>query len=370
MKSHPETPEPRPESELANALLRWYRASARDLPWRRTRDPYAIWVSEVMLQQTRVDVVRPYYARFLQRFPTIADLAQATEEEVLASWSGLGYYTRARSLHRGAHLVLERFGGEFPRTWADTRAVPGIGTYTAAAVLSIAYDLPHAVVDGNVARVLARLFRIDPPGDRRPTLLQAQADALLDRTAPGDHNQAMMELGATICLPRNPRCLLCPVASHCRARRDDVVDSYPSPPRPVEVVRVDAVLLLLEHPQRGILLEKGRWPLLPHLWLPPIVPREGDPGAGHGAESWAAERGITLPPLRPVGAFAHAITTRRIRFEILEGQLARSPRDRADLRCFLPPELNGLGRSSIVTKALRLRTQAATRRTRKYGASR
>ena len=212
---------------LRAALLSWYDRHRRDLPWRRTTDPYRIWVSEVMLQQTTVKTVLPYYAAFLNRFPTLHALAEEPEEEVLAAWSGLGYYHRARNLHRGAQHVAERHAGQFPRSLEAALAVPGVGLYTASAVLSIAHGLPLPVVDGNVRRVLARLLALRGPQFRKDGPYYNRAEELLDPARPGDWNQALMELGATVCLPRQPACPACPLRQHCRARALGVVDELP-----------------------------------------------------------------------------------------------------------------------------------------------
>ena len=194
-------------ARIALRLGRWYDESARDLPWRRTRDPYAIWVSEVMLQQTRVETVVPYYERFVARWPDVSSLAQADVEEVLAMWSGLGYYRRARVMHRAAREVTERFGAEFPRDLDGLRALPGVGAYTAAAVASIAAGVRAPLVDGNVARVLSRLVGIDddPKTAAGRARTWAEAERLVPADRPGRFNQALMELGATVCLPREPR---------------------------------------------------------------------------------------------------------------------------------------------------------------------
>jgi A/G-specific adenine glycosylase len=220
-------------------FLRWFRKYQRDLPWRRTKDPYCIWVSEIMLQQTRVATVIPYYERFLARFPDVATLATAPEDEVLRLWSGLGYYSRARNLQRAAQEILAKHGGVFPQTHAEVRALSGIGDYTAAAILSIAYGAQHAVLDGNVARVLARIFAIK--GELREARhwrnLQKYAEDLLDRRSPGEWNQAIMELGAMLCTPRAPQCLICPVSQFCRARKLGITGSLPAPRRkPATVV--------------------------------------------------------------------------------------------------------------------------------------
>jgi A/G-specific adenine glycosylase len=211
-------------------LLAWFVKYQRDLPWRRTRDPYRIWLSEIMLQQTRVAAAIPYYQRFLGRFPDVQSLAAAPEEEVLRFWAGLGYYSRARNLQKAAGKIVAAHNGIFPGDLEAALALPGIGAYTAAAILSIAYHKNHSVLDGNVARVLARLGAVR--GDLRANgtwqKLQKTADHLLDVEAPGDWNQAMMELGATLCNPRSPQCLLCPVGEFCEARKKGLTDAIPA----------------------------------------------------------------------------------------------------------------------------------------------
>lgn len=202
--------------KFQKSLLCWYGAHARDLPWRHSRQPYAIWVSEVMLQQTRVAAVLEHYARFMNAFPSITGLAEASEEEVLARWSGLGYYRRARQFHHAAQIVSRELSGNLPQTASGLRKLPGIGEYTAAAIASIAFGEPAAVIDGNVERVIDRLF-LSPKTARRAWTKQ-RAEALLDRNEPGTFNQAMMELGATICVPRKPLCLTCPVQVFCSTR--------------------------------------------------------------------------------------------------------------------------------------------------------
>jgi len=218
---------------LSRALVRWFRQQRRTLPWRQTRDPYAVWVSEVMLQQTQVAAVIPYYNRFLRAFPRVQSLARAPLERVLQLWSGLGYYRRARHLHAAARRIVAEFDGRFPITPAAARSLPGVGGYTAAAVLSIAYGLPLAVLDGNVARVMGRLDA-RPGGlsdSRFRQAIEVRLASLLPRRYPGDFNQALMELGQTVCLPRAPRCLACPLRTWCRARRTGEQEAFPSPRR-------------------------------------------------------------------------------------------------------------------------------------------
>jgi A/G-specific adenine glycosylase len=211
------------------ALIGWYLANKRDLPWRHTNDPYRIWVSEVMLQQTQVATVVPYYHRFLQNFGELETLARADSQDVLKNWEGLGYYARARNLHRAAGLVLKEHGGVVPNRWAEFRKLPGVGDYIAAAVLSMAFEQPFPVVDGNVKRVLARLLMVKDPVNKTTTAQKFRviADELLDRKKPGTFNQAMMELGAIVCRPRQPLCGSCPVQNKCRANQSGTVLDYP-----------------------------------------------------------------------------------------------------------------------------------------------
>ncbi|MEW6490389.1 MAG: A/G-specific adenine glycosylase [Thermodesulfobacteriota bacterium] len=211
------------------ALHRWYRAHARDLPWRRTRNPYAVWISEAMLQQTRVAAVVPYFERWMALFPTVRALAEADEIAVLRAWEGLGYYARARNLHRAAREVAARFGGRVPEQHEDFRALPGVGPYTAAAVLSLAFGRDLAVVDGNVRRVLARLTALASDPRRRPqaTALEGLARELLPAGTAALHNQAVMELGATLCSPRSPGCPDCPLQGPCRAAASGSPEQYP-----------------------------------------------------------------------------------------------------------------------------------------------
>ncbi|HCL29456.1 MAG TPA: A/G-specific adenine glycosylase [Candidatus Latescibacteria bacterium] len=209
----------RQRSAFRRRLLAWYGKNQRDLPWRRTADPYAVWLSEIMLQQTRVETARGYYERFLQRFPTVTDLAVADEADVLKLWEGLGYYSRARNLHRAAQTIVERHDGDLPDSYEGLIRLPGIGPYTAAALSSILFDRPHPALDGNVMRALSRLLRVEEDPRRasvRAEMVRA-GEALMPRTGTGDLNQALIELGAKVCTPRQPGCGSCPVANWCRA---------------------------------------------------------------------------------------------------------------------------------------------------------
>ncbi len=255
-------------SGLRKALAGWYIRSQRDLPWRRTSDPYRIWVSEVMLQQTQVQTVRPYYHRFIAQFGDVSSLARADLQSVLKLWEGLGYYSRARHLHKAAGIVEADMAGQIPDTWEALRRLPGIGDYIAAAVLSIAFGRAHAVVDGNVKRVLARLFLVSAPVNQVSShkVFHALAGQLLDACAPGNHNQAMMELGALICTPRAPDCDNCPVHRFCTAARKGVIRFYPKrdqrQPLPTRRIIVGVVfkggkVLVTQRPEQGLL--GGLW---------------------------------------------------------------------------------------------------------------
>ncbi len=221
----------KPELELfRNRLLSWFEEEARDLPWRKDKNPYLIWISEIMLQQTRVDQARPYYERFVLAFPDLASLAKASQDEVLKNWEGLGYYSRARNLHKAARLVVDDFDGELPRSTENLASLPGIGPYTTAAISSIAFNEPLAVVDGNVVRVLSRLFAIKDPVNRSVTRknLETLASLLLDQARPGKFNEAMMELGATVCHPNSPRCHNCSVSDFCSALELGIQSELPN----------------------------------------------------------------------------------------------------------------------------------------------
>jgi A/G-specific adenine glycosylase len=244
-------------TQFRKQLLEWFRRFQRDLPWRHGKDAYRIWLSEIMLQQTRIATVIPYYERFLERFPDVHALAEAPEQDVLRLWSGLGYYSRARNLQRAAQQIVATHGGKFPRNVDDALELPGIGNYTAAAILSIAFDTKLAVLDGNVARVLARLeaVRGDLRSEGRWQKLQKSANERLDQESPGDWNQAMMELGAVVCTPRAPQCLLCPVAKFCRVRKLGMTETIPEKPKKRATVEITlAAAVLLDHQGRTLLL--------------------------------------------------------------------------------------------------------------------
>ncbi len=318
----------------SSLLLAWYGRSRRDLPWRRDPTPYRVWVSEVMLQQTRVEVVVPRYLRFLERFPDIRSLARAGEEEVLAEWSGLGYYRRARSLHAAARSIVERHGGEVPGDLGALRKLPGFGPYTAGAVLSIAFNLPEPIVDGNVVRVLTRLRRIGGDPERSPVRRKVWdlARSLLPRGKASDWNQALMELGALVCLPSSPRCGECPLESLCRARSAGDVERFPATGRPRPTEEVFLWSAVVESRGRHLLERRGREGpgYLRGLWgFPTIEARSGE-GPAALAKHLEEGLGAAARPKGSLGKFSHSITYRRItlealRFEVRRARLRRGP---------------------------------------------
>ena len=245
------------------ALLDWYDRAKRELPWRGTRDPYRVWLSEIMLQQTRAEAVAPRYEAFLARFPTVEALAAADEEAVLKAWEGMGYYLRARNLRRAAMEVARR--GEFPQSAKELQTLPGVGAYTAAAVASIAFDEAAPALDGNQARVLARLLAFEGTVDT-PQKLRRAAAALIDRERPGDYNQALMDLGSGICTPRAPKCETCPVAAFCAARAGGDAESYPRLPPPIARRDVEVTVVLAYLNGRVLVRRRSSRGLLAGLW--------------------------------------------------------------------------------------------------------
>ncbi len=240
-------------------LAKWYKVHQRDLPWRETKDPYKIWLSEIILQQTRVEQGMPYYYKFVEQYRTVKHLATASIDEVLKLWQGLGYYSRARNMHVAANEVVEKYNGKFPKDYKSILSLKGVGDYTAAAIASLAFGLPHAVVDGNVYRVLSRLYNIDTPINSTKGKYQfAQlAEELLDRKNPGNHNQAMMELGAICCKPANPNCTICPIAENCLALSNGTVNKLPVKTKNKPVQNRYLNYLFLVNDDRFCMLQRG-----------------------------------------------------------------------------------------------------------------
>lgn len=307
-----------------SGLLRHFDQHKRDMPWRRTRDPYRIWVSEVMLQQTRVDTVKPYYERWMNRFPDVQALAVAPVDEVLKAWEGLGYYSRARNLHAAARLVREQHNGQLPGTYAALRELPGIGDYTAGAVASVAFAQPEPVVDGNVSRVLHRLCD-EPRMSARE--LRAQAAALVAPDRPGDFNQAMMELGSIVCTPRAPRCDVCPVRDWCRAFARGTQLERPAPKPPKAIPHREFTVVVLRNAKGEVLLRK-RPPkgLLAGLWEFPELER-------------LADFRLTL---KEHGTVAHVFSHFRATYHVVSAATRRTRLSAPDLEWFTNAEIRAL----------------------------
>jgi A/G-specific adenine glycosylase len=323
---------------FARALIAWYRRAHRDLPWRRTRDPWRILVSEVMLQQTRAAAVIPYYQRFLDRFPDAKSLAEAPEAELLAMWAGLGYYSRARNLQRAAQRVVE--AGAFPQSYEAIRALPGVGGYTAAAVASIAFGLPFAVLDGNVIRVAARLsaHRGDAGASRTKNDLQSYVDGLLDRADPGSFNQAMMELGATLCIPKSPQCLLCPVAEFCQARQEGIQGSLPVKGRKAAPIAETKTVLVIRNQDSIVLKQRGpEERRLAGFWE---LPEPGEIAAASLEEE--------------IGTIRHGIVNHSYTICVRLASFSRSRRLPRGFRWVNGEERGGLPLTTVTKKALSL----------------
>jgi A/G-specific adenine glycosylase len=331
---------------LSEHILYWYSQHARSLPWRGHPDPYAVWVSEIMLQQTRVEAVIPYFERWMEKFPTVKALARASEGEVLSAWEGLGYYSRARNLHRAAQMVVEEYNGEIPREPDRLRRLPGIGRYTAGAIASIAFGEDAAALDGKIRRVLARVFNVDliansTPGERR---LWSLAEQHLPAGRAGEYNQALMDLGATICTPREPRCLLCPLQEICQARALGIQEQRPVLPQKPEiphylvtaaVIRRDGEVLIARRPSKGLL--GGMWE------FPGGKVQEGEELPACLQREICEELDAEVSVGRYLGEFHHAYTHFKVTLHAFECAVEKGeprPVEASDMRWVNPGELD------------------------------
>ena len=302
-------------SGFGDRVLKWYQSQGRKLPWRGSGNPYAVWVSEIMLQQTRVEAVIPYFQRWMDRFPGIADLAAASEQEVLSAWEGLGYYSRARNLHKAARIVMQEYGGSLPQDLPSLRSLPGIGRYTVGAIASMAFGQDVAALDANIRRVFARVFNValaadSPAGEE---ILWKLAETHLPKGRAGDYNQALMDLGATVCLSKKPRCLLCPLGELCQAFQLGIQEQRPIlKPRAdvphytvtAAVIRRDGRVLLARRPSKG---------LLGGMWEFPGGKTEQDETLENClVREIREELGTTIQVLEPFGVYQHAYTHFRI----------------------------------------------------------
>ena len=341
-------------------MLDWFADAKRDLPWRRSRDPYAVWLSEVMLQQTRVETVIPYFERFLERFPTVSLLASAEEEDVLALWSGLGYYRRARLLHAGAKAIVERHQGRIPKEPSARLALSGVGRYTAGAMGSIAFELEEPVVDGNVARVLSRVHRIEAALGTKESerALWGEAEAWVKGDSPGAFNQALMELGALVCTPKSPGCDVCPWSTICAARQGDCVESLPSPKVKKAPQELSVIALVVCNAEGRVLLVRSEdgslgGELFKGLFNAPMMQGEGR----SDASVLARRVGATLIPVARPLLLTHLLTHRRLTVQVYQA------RDVAglvtnDARWVSDVELAMLGVSTLTRKVLRTKKPA------------
>ena len=295
--------------DISRRLTRWYHAQRRDLPWRRSSDPYTVWVSEIMAQQTRIGALLPYFTRFIARFPTIHALAQAREDDVLKAWEGLGYYTRARNLHKAARLLVKDFGGALPDDPALLQGLPGIGAYTAGAIASIAFGRPVPAVDGNVLRVFSRLTASDLDVSMAGAKKQAAAFVarLLSVGEPGVITQSLMELGALVCLPKNPRCAVCPLMDRCAAHHSGRQKDFPVKKAKKAPLHEEHTILVVADERERILVRRRTQALLRGMWEFCVL--EGRLGEDAVAD-WLIRQGLTPETVRPLGAAQHVFTHR------------------------------------------------------------
>jgi len=354
MKAHPSSKDS--GNQVAARLLAWYDAHHRDLPWRvgpakaargERADAYRVWLSEVMLQQTTVEAVKPYFARFTALWPSVEALAAADADDVMKAWAGLGYYSRARNLKKCAEAVVGQHGGRFPETEAGLRALPGIGTYTAAAVASIAFNRPAAVVDGNVERVVSRLHAIATPLPAAKAGIRAYVEAMLPPDRPGDFAQAMMDLGATLCSPRRPKCMLCPVNGDCAALAEGEPERYPVKAAKKErprrrgaafvAVRGDGAVLLRKRPAAGLLAAMAEPPT--SAWS---ARQDGEtgPDAAPFPAAW-----------RPAGAIVHVFTHFELTLDVWRADVGDAPAPEGAW-WFAPRALAGEALPTVMKKAI------------------
>lgn len=342
--------------ELRAQLLRWFDQHQRSLPWRKTRDPYGIWVSEVMLQQTQVDRVVKYWTQFLARFPTVRSLAEAQVADVLSMWTGLGYYSRARNLHAAANEIVAKFGGALPDSVDQLLTLPGFGRYTAGAVASIAFELEAPLVDGNVARVLSRLLELDgAPGDRkREATLWEAAEVLVTGTRPGDWNQSLMELGATVCVPQNPLCLLCPVRGSCAALASGRVNELPPPKKAAKRKRLEFAVAVARKGEAVLLARREEKGLFGGLWELPASELTGTENAYHALREMLGKRATIGPELTVLErTLTHRDLVLRLHPVRLTPKLGKPPAGYLEWRWVEADERSTLGMSSAMQSAIK-----------------
>ena len=337
-----QAPDPR---RVARTIERWFREHQRPLPWRRSYDPWQVWVSEVMLQQTRMEVVLPYFGRFMERFPTVKSLATAPEQDVLAAWSGLGYYRRAKMLRAGAIEVVDRFGGEVPRNVHELLTLPGIGRYTAGAIASVAWNQPAPIVDGNVARIVSRLFLVDEAVGS-PALMREswrrEEELVAACATPRDFNQGLMECGALICTPRKPSCDTCPVRDHCLAFATGRQRELPRAKEKQQTRELRIPLYVVTDTRGHVLMRREEGALMNAMYHLP-----------HGESSLLSGKPLDVVRGSLLGTFRHTVTNRRITFDVYAAELTSRVREGKGDRTWVDPErLGSVPHPSYVRKAL------------------
>ncbi len=338
-----------------SGLLRWYGRHQRKLPWRDHPDPYRVWLSELMLQQTQVQTVIPYFERFIEHLPDVDAVANATEQEVLTLWSGLGYYRRARSFHAAAKTIAFELGGRFPEDVAGWLRLPGVGRYTAGAIVSIAFGVRAPILDGNVARVLSRVCEVhgNPrKGESKRRLWELATEILPDRSI-SEFNQALMELGALVCVPRNPRCVICPLRDTCAAKRLGLEQTLPELPPPKKSVHVTLAAAVIEEKGKLLVYRREGVELMKNMWeFPEAECRDGeDPRAALAREA-REKYGLDLTPGRELAKVKHSIMNRRIDLRAYAAKLESRPPRIGKRKWVSPEELLNLPTSSMIHKVL------------------
>lgn len=350
-------------SSLEASLLSWYRRHRRKLPWRDEPTPYKVWVSESMLQQTQVRTMLPYFERFVDRFPDVDSLAASSEQEVLALWSGLGYYRRAKALHRAARWIVTENHGRFPSTFEGWRALPGVGRYTAGAILSIAFDERYPILDGNVTRVLSRIFKIrgNPRSREVRRALWRKAEEILPSRRVSAFNQALMELGALVCTPRAPRCPRCPVMTLCRARMEGLESVLPEIPARGPTLGVRLAAAVIRRGRSVLMYRRQAESLMQDLWELPGGACRGRERPQTALVREARDRyGIELEPLRPLALIKHSIMNRRITLHTYEARIRGRLKSRSARAWVEPEEVVELPVSSMTLKVFRMLKQNPT----------
>ena len=301
--------------KMQQNLLRWFHKNARDLPWRKSYSPYHVWISEIMLQQTQMDRVIDYFIRWMKQLPDIGSIAISNEEKILKLWEGLGYYTRAKNIIRTANILMEQYNGELPPDYPDLLQLPGIGKYTAGAIMSIAYNKEYPIVDANIERVFARLFNLEKPVKNKIThaFIWQKANALIPKGKAREFNQALMELGALVCIPRNPRCRICPVRNYCRSLLENVADKRPVADKPSQTVFIEMSTGLLTHKDKILIQKRKSRGVWANLWEFPGGRLEpGETPEMALVREYAEETELKIGKLKKITTVQHSYTVYRV----------------------------------------------------------